>query len=347
MKKVFLSFILLLAAVPSFCCTTVIVSAKASASGRPLLWKQRDSSTELNCVEHFDGPGHAFTGIVNSSDIARESVWGGANDAGFGIMNSQSYGLSPVIRPDSQRIWEGVIMKRALMTCVTVDDFQKLLDGLSSPNFLEANFGVIDAYGAAAYFEVHDNGYRRFDVTDGEYAIRTNYSLTGREGEGKGYDRYEFASGKMAGMNGGFTPEWLIDNIGRDPLVARKNTVSSFVIEGVGKDDRKDSSVIWCALGNPRFSYIVPVWVSAGKDIPSFLASENGSGAELNTLAVSLKKLNKDVLSIVKERETIEINEGKNRDAIFRKKGFFSEVVAEYNEAALERFNKFKSKISL
>lgn len=37
-------------------CTTAIVSAEASANGRPMIWKQRDASNIYNCLRHVSGP---------------------------------------------------------------------------------------------------------------------------------------------------------------------------------------------------------------------------------------------------------------------------------------------------
>ena len=36
-------------------CTTAVVTARASATGRPFLWKQRDTGTEWNHIAHFKG----------------------------------------------------------------------------------------------------------------------------------------------------------------------------------------------------------------------------------------------------------------------------------------------------
>ena len=45
-------------------------------------------------------------------------------------------------------------MKQALQTCKTIEDFENLLNDLPKPTKLAANYGVIDAYGGAAYFEL-------------------------------------------------------------------------------------------------------------------------------------------------------------------------------------------------
>lgn len=279
MKRIIISILCALMAVPAFACTTVIVSAKASATGRPLMWKQRDTSAEFNYMAYFpaaDGT-YSFTGVVNTDDVEKESVWCGSNEVGFSIMNAMSYGLSPRITDD--RPYEGMIMKRALEICRTVADFEEYIKSLPQPNGLESNFGVIDAEGGAAYFEVHDYGYVRFDVADAPegYLIRSNWSVTGRKGEGKGYDRYDVAAAKMKSHSGGFTAGWIIDELGRDPLIARGKTVCSVVFEGVGEGDPVDSTLIWAVMGYTPYAFALPVWVAAKDEFPSALGKDGHS----------------------------------------------------------------------
>ena len=273
-----------------YACTTAVISAKASATGRPMLFKQRDSGVKFNYVDYFAATdsSFAFIAVVNTSDAAREEAWSGANSEGFAIMNSMSYGLSPLIT--DFRPWEGIVMKKALEICRTVDDFQRYLESLPQPNGLEANFGVIDAQGGAAYFETHDYGFTRFDAADSKegYLVRSNYSMTGREGEGKGYDRYDIACAKMdLQKDSGFTAEWLIDELGRDPVIARKTTVGSTVIEGVGPGDPLNSSVMWCAPGYAPASFAIPSWVASGGLIAGPLKF-SARGSALNELSYAL-----------------------------------------------------------
>lgn len=289
MKKIVISLLCVLMAAPAFACTTVIVSAKASATGRPLMWKQRDTSAEFNYMEYFpasDGC-YSFTGVVNTGDAEKESVWCGGNEAGFTIMNAMSYGLSPRITSD--RPYEGMIMKRALEICRTVDDFENYIRSLPQPNGIESNFGVIDAEGGAAYFEVHDFGFTRFDVADAPegYLIRSNWSVTGRKGEGKGYDRYDVAAAKMKAHTGGFTAEWIIDELGRDPLIAREKTVCSVVFEGVAPGEAANSTLMWAVMGYTPYAYAMPVWVSMEDAIPEPLGKDGRSAQnELANMAL-------------------------------------------------------------
>lgn len=356
--------VLLLIAWPASACTTVIVSSKASATGRPLLWKQRDSSAGFNYLDHFpakDG-NYSYTGIVNTADTRKESLWCGTNEKGFSIMNSMSYGLSPIITDD--RPYEGMVMKKALETCADIDEFEVFINSLEKPNGLESNFGVIDAHGGAAYFEVHDLGYTRFDVSDSEegYLIRTNYSMTGREGEGKGYDRYDIAAAMMAEHEGGFSPEWIIDSLGREATIAREKTISSVVFEGIGPDDSAGGTVIWCAAGYTPYCYAIPVWAAAGSLIPEPLRKSSGRGSAMNELAFQSLKAAGDIeadgdgkfipagrqAQLMRETrlaENREIQEGRLLDARFRAQGIDADAVKAYNKAVAARFRKFRNSI--
>ena len=368
MKNIYISIIFLsLLAPKTMACTTAVISARASATGRPMLFKQRDSGVKYNYVDFFEKTDStfAFTGVVNTQDTQRESVWSGANSEGFAIMNSMSYGLSPLVSQD--RPWEGIIMKKALEICRTVDDFEAYIASLPQPNGLEANFGVIDARGGAAYFEVHDYGHTRFDASDAPegYLIRSNYSMTGREGKGKGYDRYNIASAMMACRGSDFTAEWLIDELGRDPVISRKTTVSSTVIEGIGEGDPLDSSVIWTAPGYTPAAYAVAAWVAACDNIAYPLKSGE-RGSALNELSQRLldgfflphisddpdgiarchyeKGRCRRILSVVRKTEAAEFSGGRRLDSLVRNGKVTPSDYERYNGESLRTFKEFASR---
>lgn len=69
-------------------CTSAVISGRATKSGRPLLWKHRDTGTEWNHIEYFKGEKYAFSALVNSRDKERKEAWAGANEKGFAIMNT-------------------------------------------------------------------------------------------------------------------------------------------------------------------------------------------------------------------------------------------------------------------
>ncbi|MDE5998278.1 MAG: hypothetical protein K2G77_08740, partial [Muribaculaceae bacterium] len=134
---------------PAFACTSAIIGAELNPYGRPLLWKHRDTSSIDNKVEYVaPGPeGFGYTGLFNASDRKLKECWTGFNSEGFAIMNTASYNLKDDKVPEKDMDKEGLVMTKALRTCVTVDDFARLLDTLPRPMGVEANFGVIDATG--------------------------------------------------------------------------------------------------------------------------------------------------------------------------------------------------------
>lgn len=125
-----------------------------------------------------------YIGLVNSEDTLGAEVWMGSNSAGFSIMNSASYNLNGGEKYAGNDEEEGIFMKRALQTCATVADFERLLDETSGQRGVSANFGAIDAAGGAAYYEAGYTQHTKFDAYDPRvapmgYIIRTNFSFSG------------------------------------------------------------------------------------------------------------------------------------------------------------------------
>ena len=93
---------------------------------------------------------------------------------------------------------------------------------MKQPRALETNFGVIDAEGGAAYFEVWDYGYTKYDANDvanapNGYIIRSNYSFSGAQDEGMGYIRYQNAEYLIhrAYAAGELSAEWIFKGASR------------------------------------------------------------------------------------------------------------------------------------
>ncbi len=182
-------------------CTTAVISGRVTADGRPLLWKNRDTSTTLhNEVVILEGTGFRAVVIVDASD--RSEVWMGTNAAGFCIENSLSKDLKGATAsdlpektaissgqesqpsPSTGRLGNGGFMKLALERCATVEDFRKLLEETNADGRTTvANFGVIDAQGGAAMFETSPHSYQMFDANEPSvapqgYIVRSNFATT-------------------------------------------------------------------------------------------------------------------------------------------------------------------------
>ena len=249
MKKTVITILLLLAAVPVFCCTSVIVSGKVRADGKPVMLKHRDTSHLTNDIRWFQGEKYSFIGLVNTDVPLEPEVWAGTNSAGFSIMNTATYDLKEDDVPEEQMDREGYLMYRALEVCATVEDFDHFLDTLSKPMGVEANFGVTDARGGAVYYEVDNWKVRaRYDVNEEPkgYRVVTNFTWQGREADHKGVDRYEKAS-RLLEETCIPIAEWdhdfLINKISRSGApILRTITTAAVVFE---------DGVMWASLGQP------------------------------------------------------------------------------------------------
>ncbi len=291
MKRMSLSLLLLCGAFISACgCTSMIVAARASSTGRPLLWKHRDTGADNNFLIRVDAAGDSqgYVGLFNGGDSLLTEAWMGMNDAGFAIMNTASYNLAPDTAAFKDQ--EGRVMRRALETCRTVADFENLLDSLPKPLGVQANFGLIDALGGAAYFETNDYSWTRFDAADEPTGvlIRTNYSLSGVRGEGSGYIRYCAAQHLAASaiQTGTVSPELLTDTLSRSfyhgltrqdyladgqryvvdqDFIPRNISTATIVIEGVNDAGSAGSMRMRAALGYPPCAEALTVTL---RDVP-------------------------------------------------------------------------------
>ncbi|HHW80551.1 MAG TPA: hypothetical protein GX746_02485, partial [Bacteroidales bacterium] len=64
-------------------CTTAVIAAKNSASGKSMIWKLRDTDNLKNAMRYFNDGTYTYLGLVNSNDTLGEHVWGGSNSVGF------------------------------------------------------------------------------------------------------------------------------------------------------------------------------------------------------------------------------------------------------------------------
>lgn len=334
MKRLY--FILLIIAGLSCCivshaCTTVIISGSKTVSGRPLMLKNRDTGHLENRTGYFQGAIYNFIGLVNSDSEGGE-VWAGTNSAGFCIMNTASYNLKDDDVPESMMDREGSLMYRALGVCATTEDFEKFLDNISKPRGVEANFGVIDASGGAAYYEVDNQGWVKYDVNEipEGYRVVTNFSESGRPEDYKGYERWltasdimkEFEEGVVDGLLDigphdllyGFSRSYRSTMTGIDWLnsfhtlkketgfngiivdqdfIPRRSTSASIVFEGVSKGGNPLHTVMWTTLGYPCCTVSVPLLVGDSDMIPSFMkASATSPNAWMNDIALKIKENN-------------------------------------------------------
>jgi len=303
-------------------CTSAIITGKLTPDGRPLLWKHRDTGEDNNRIEHFKGKKYSFTALVNSPDKGGV-VWIGTNSAGFSIMNTASYNLKDDDVKEMDK--EGELMYDALSECKNIKEFEEFLKKRKKPMGVEANFGVIDADGGAAYFETNNSTYRKVDANDlaiapEGYLIYTNYSYTGRFNEGMGYIRYQNARDIVTkkAIDKNITPEWIFNSLSRSyyhslmginliedefspekgsgwvidqDYIPRKSSTASVIVQGVKPGENPEMTTMWVVLGYPPAGVAVPVWVKAGNELPATLVkeSENNMNALACDYALKLK----------------------------------------------------------
>ena len=282
---------------PAWACSSAVISGKVTPDGRPLLWKNRETGHLRNHMAYVKGEKYDFVANVNSDNYPKlKEAWVGSNTAGFALMNTQSYNLElGDIADDDRGPKNGEVIYRALEICATVEDFCHFLDTISKPSGIEANFGVIDAQGGAAMFEVDGNSYKMFDANDPDvaphgYVARTNFSNGGELNKGYGYVRFlevDRVLSKACAM-GGITPQLIFNDIARSfrnnildidlrsgdfnypktsgwftdqDFIPRNNTSCSIVVQGVKKGENPELTVLWTILGYPPAGVAVPLWV--------------------------------------------------------------------------------------
>ena len=282
---------------PVWACSSAVISGKVTPDGRPLLWKNRETGHLRNHMAYVKGEKYDFVANVNSDNFLKlKEAWVGSNTAGFALMNTQSYNLElGDIADDDRGPKNGEVIYRALEICATVEDFCHFLDTISKPSGIEANFGVIDAQGGAAMFEVDGNSYKMFDANDPDvaphgYVARTNFSNGGELNKGYGYVRFlevDRVLSKACAM-GGITPQLIFNDIARSfrnnildidlrsgdfnypktsgwftdqDFIPRNNTSCSIVVQGVKKGENPELTILWTILGYPPAGVAVPLWV--------------------------------------------------------------------------------------
>jgi hypothetical protein len=310
----------LIAALSAEPCTLAVFSGGATANGRPLMWKNRDTSDPNNKMAYFTGPKHAFVAVVIAEDAKAVEVWGGLNTAGFAIMNSQADDLN-LVEKKYDGAGNGAFMKLALGECATVRDFEALLVREKGKWDLAANFGVIDAEGGACFFETHPNGYQKFDAADPRvapfgYLVRTNFAFTSPDMlKGGGFIRFERIGHIVEAARDAnrVDARFILQEASRDlvheklhsypltrplpedpsePLyintndtINRNSSVSALLFQAPPAAERPDLATMWVILGQPVTGVAVPLWPAAGR-VPA--ATTGPKTAPLNDFARSL-----------------------------------------------------------
>ena len=319
-RKVFALLLLFVCTLrPVDACTSFIVSGKASPDGKPMLFKNRDTDFLRNAVVAYSDGRYRYVGLVNADSTWSSMVWGGYNETGFAIMNTAAYNnnIGDTVKLADR---EGVVMKLALMHCRTLADFERLLDTLKRPMGVDANFGVIDAYGGAAYYETGNYRYVKFDANQapGGIIIRTNYSESYDKSSGWGFCRFgtarEAIDEAIAANN--LTPRFLFNTVARSlkhsltqtdlladlpesaekpsfrfftDYISRHSTSSALLIVGAKNAETGRAATMWTTVGFPLTTAVVPIWLDAASTLPATIAMRSDLQSPLCVAGMTLK----------------------------------------------------------
>lgn len=293
---------------PVKACTSVIVSGRVTKDGRPMIFKNRDTNSLHNLSMVFQGPKYRYLGVVNAKDLQPVNVWGGHNEAGYAIINTVAYNLNGDGKDTDS---DGMVMRKALGLCATLEDFERLIDTLKKPMDLNSNFAVMDAQGGCAYYETGNYGYVKFDVNDtlvapDGYLMRTNFGTTGDHRFDVGVERYHAITAfmKVTCREGYLEAEYLVTHISRylthgvtqlnmydfmpeteedicyfpfADYITRYSTASVLLVQGVKPGESPLNTVSWTIMGWPLTTVAMPLVLLPSGKLPA-VVTDDGTG---------------------------------------------------------------------
>jgi hypothetical protein len=276
-------------------CTIGAFGTGSTSDGRPVLWKNRDVSNANQAMRFLQGSRFRYVTNIYAGDTL--NAWAGINEAGFAIMNSNSFNIDDD---------DGTVMNLALGSCASLDDFARLLDSLNvNGRQTPANYGAFDATGSAAVFEASNDFYVRHNTSEDslDFLIRANYSMSGNPARQTGRNRYlramqlalPVAAAQLVDVR--FVVRTLARDLGAlnfDPYplpfdsvlgglprgflptessLCRVTTRSVEVMVGPRPGASPATGMMWVMLGPAEVSLPIPLWVQAGP-VHEFLGGE-------------------------------------------------------------------------
>ena len=324
MKKILISLVVLAVMMtevqPLLACTSVIVSGRVTKDGRPMIFKHRDSGNVNNMMLVVQGKKYRYLGLVNAGDTLPKDVWGGYNEAGFGIVNTAAYNLNG---NGGDTDGDGILIRKALELCATLEDFECLMDTVKKPRDVNSNFAVLDAKGGCAYYETGNYKYVKFDVNDpvvapDGYLMRTNFGTTGNHKLDQGVERYQAITAFMAEAckEEHLEHDYLITHISRylkhgvtqldmydmmpetetdtcyvsfHDYIARYSTASVVLVQGVRPDESPLNTISWTIMGWPLTTIAMPLALLPSGKLPTLVSNDGTGHSRLCEMGLQLK----------------------------------------------------------
>ncbi|MBO4891665.1 MAG: hypothetical protein J5502_03580 [Prevotella sp.] len=321
MKRAIILFFFLSVAWKVCACTSIVVSGKASADGRPFIFKNGDGRNMDIVTASFQGEKYFYSAIISAKVSKPDRVSSGFNETGFSIINTDGHNLNS---GKANNINNTRVMRRALEVCATLKDFETLLDTLHRPLHMNSNFGVMDATGGVAYYEVGNKSYVKYDANDPKvapkgYLIRSNYGMSGDKSRGVGFERYKamemFVDGvKRKGkinykdvirgasryLTHGETKVNLLNHLPKDAsipvfvtfdnFIPRIQTINAQLIQGIKPGEHPLETVAWTICGSPLTTVCIPVWINSGHSLPKILSRKSNGHSPMTDVGLELKK---------------------------------------------------------
>ncbi len=199
-----------------------------------------------------------------------------------------------------------------------------MIDTLSRPIDANSNFGVIDAQGGAAYYEIGHNGYVKYDVNDPNvapngYLVRTNFAYSGDHALDQGVERFEAISSLMQTifMLGELNAEYLLTNVPRHLIhgtthlnlynfmpadghqttmfpfrdfIPRYQTASAQLFHGVREGENPLLMVAWTYVGSTLSTVAIPLCITPTQKLPAVVQAGKEGSAPLTKAGLTLKE---------------------------------------------------------
>ncbi len=293
-------------------CTTAVISGKATRDGRPLLWKNRDRNFVHNQVVQISGGKYRAIGVANEGNrqviwmgvneagfciensVTNDLGVKGAKGPGNGSFMSQA-----LLNCATVEDFEALLAETNASGRSTKANYG-VIDARGGAALFET--------GATSYqkFDANDP-----QVAPHGFVVRSNFSMTGQKfkqsvgpeelQELYSANRYLRAQDLLNERVGGELDlayllrhclRDLADEQGccipgsvnqRDALlpefidtkhtISRTTTVSAAVFQGVLPDEDPRWTTMWVAIGDPKFSVVIPSWPTLPEIAPELQAN--------------------------------------------------------------------------